>query len=218
VPQQFKYTSLNRQQAWLHCWDYKFTIWRSRGPDVGSLDRSRYFLFQVAPQLYSRGWVNPVSDPLLLRKSSSAGNLTPDLWICSQELWPLDHRGGHSIKTNFKNAFTWNWSTQFPVFSAYVDIWQWRGKQPCNRTPDNASFQWSRVVTKSLNLMGSKIFWQFHQLHIHFHLGLSPIPRTLRFSNCDLLVTMATEAVCRKEDQVGRKGRDLPRTKYGNYI
>jgi hypothetical protein len=40
-------------------------------------DRSRYFSFQVAPQLYSRGWVDPVPDPLLLRKSGSAGNRTP---------------------------------------------------------------------------------------------------------------------------------------------
>jgi hypothetical protein len=58
------------------------------------LDGSRYYFFQVAPQLYSRGWVDPVPDQLLLRKSGSAGNLTRDLWICSQELWPLDHRGG----------------------------------------------------------------------------------------------------------------------------
>jgi hypothetical protein len=40
----------------------------------GFLDRSSNYFFQVAPQLYSRGWVNPVSDPLLLRKSGSAGN------------------------------------------------------------------------------------------------------------------------------------------------
>jgi hypothetical protein len=32
--------------------------------------------FQIAPQLYSRGWVDPVPDPLLLRKSGSAGNPT----------------------------------------------------------------------------------------------------------------------------------------------
>jgi hypothetical protein len=42
----------------------------------------------------SRGWVDPVPEPLLLRKSDSAGNRTQDLWICSQELWPLDGRGG----------------------------------------------------------------------------------------------------------------------------
>jgi hypothetical protein len=38
--------------------------------------RGRYFFCQVAPQLYSRGWVDPVLDPLLLRKSGSAGNRT----------------------------------------------------------------------------------------------------------------------------------------------
>jgi hypothetical protein len=46
------------------------------GRILSFLDRSRYFFFQVAPQLYSRGWVDPVPDPLLLRKSSSAGNRT----------------------------------------------------------------------------------------------------------------------------------------------
>jgi hypothetical protein len=39
--------------------------------------------------------VDPVLDPLFLRKSGSAGNRARDLWICSQELRPLDHRGGH---------------------------------------------------------------------------------------------------------------------------
>jgi len=50
------------------------------------------FFTQVAPQLTSRGWVDPVPDPLLLRKSGSAGDRTWDLCICSQKLWPLDHR------------------------------------------------------------------------------------------------------------------------------
>jgi hypothetical protein len=35
---------------------------------LGFLDRSRNFFFQVAPQLYSRGSVDSVPDPLLLRK------------------------------------------------------------------------------------------------------------------------------------------------------
>jgi hypothetical protein len=64
------------------------------------LDQSRYFSFQVAPQLYSRGWVDAVPDPLLLRKSGSAGNRTRNLWICSQELWPQDHRGGNFFLNN----------------------------------------------------------------------------------------------------------------------
>jgi hypothetical protein len=42
------------------------------GRILGFLARSRYVFFQVAPQLYSRGWVDPVPDPLLLRKSGSA--------------------------------------------------------------------------------------------------------------------------------------------------
>jgi hypothetical protein len=44
------------------------------GRILAFIDRSRYFLFQVAPQLYSRGWVDPVPEPLLLRKSGSSGN------------------------------------------------------------------------------------------------------------------------------------------------
>jgi hypothetical protein len=42
---------------------------------------------EVAPQLYSRCWADPVPDPLLLRKSGSAGNGT-------QASGPVDYRGG----------------------------------------------------------------------------------------------------------------------------
>jgi hypothetical protein len=44
--------------------------------------------------------VDPVPDPLLLRKSGSAGNRTWDLWVSSQELRTLDHRGGLSKSIN----------------------------------------------------------------------------------------------------------------------
>jgi hypothetical protein len=43
---------------------------------LGFLDLSRYFFFKVVPQLYSRGRVDPVPDPLLLRNSDSAKNRT----------------------------------------------------------------------------------------------------------------------------------------------
>jgi hypothetical protein len=46
------------------------------GCNLDFLDRSRYFLFQVALQLYSRGWVDAVQDRLLLRKFGSVGNRT----------------------------------------------------------------------------------------------------------------------------------------------
>jgi hypothetical protein len=52
------------------------------------LDRSRYFFFQVAPRLYSRGWVDPVPDPLLLRESGSAGNRT---WTSGSVARNADH-------------------------------------------------------------------------------------------------------------------------------
>jgi hypothetical protein len=50
------------------------SVTNSYGGILGFLDRSRYFFFQVAPQLYSGGWVDPVPDPLLLRKSGSVKN------------------------------------------------------------------------------------------------------------------------------------------------
>jgi hypothetical protein len=46
------------------------------GRVIDFLARSRSFFFQVAPPLYSRGWVDAVQDPLLLRKSGGAGNRT----------------------------------------------------------------------------------------------------------------------------------------------
>jgi hypothetical protein len=63
---------------------------------VFSISRQEPLLFyQVAPQLYSRGWVDPVPDPLLFFLVVLESN--PGLRICSQELWPLDHRGGPMI-------------------------------------------------------------------------------------------------------------------------
>jgi hypothetical protein len=66
------------------------------------LDRSLYFLFHVAPHLSSRGWVDPVKDPPLFGTSCSVGNRIRYLWISRQELWPLDHGGGHRHITAFQ--------------------------------------------------------------------------------------------------------------------
>jgi hypothetical protein len=54
--------------------------------------------------------MDPVPDPLLLKKSGSARNRTQDVWICSQELRPMGHIGGPAkclllhtkIPTSFK--------------------------------------------------------------------------------------------------------------------
>jgi hypothetical protein len=60
--------------------------WNSYGRHLSFPDRSRYFFFyQVAPQLSSWGWVKPVPDPLLLRKSGIAVNRTRDLRVSNQE-------------------------------------------------------------------------------------------------------------------------------------
>jgi hypothetical protein len=52
------------------------------------------FLPSSSSFILTRAWVDPIPDPLLLRKFGSAGYRTRDLWVSSQELWPLDHRGG----------------------------------------------------------------------------------------------------------------------------
>jgi hypothetical protein len=53
-----------------------FSMMDPCGRILSFLDRSCYFIFQVAPWLYSRGWVDPVPDHLLLRKSGSTWNRT----------------------------------------------------------------------------------------------------------------------------------------------
>jgi hypothetical protein len=55
---------------------------------LGFLDWSCYFFFQVAPQLYSQGRVDPVPDPLILEKSGSAGNGT---WASGSVARNSDH-------------------------------------------------------------------------------------------------------------------------------
>jgi hypothetical protein len=62
--------------------------------NLSFLDRCRYFSFKWLLIYSHKGWVDPVPDPLLLRKSGSARNRTRDLWVSSQKLWLLDHRGG----------------------------------------------------------------------------------------------------------------------------
>jgi hypothetical protein len=90
----------------------------SRGQRSGSLtvvnlsflDRSRHFSFKQ-PLIYPhKGWVDTVSETLLLRKTGSAENRTWDLWVRSQELWPLVHRGGLSF-----------WSSYIKIQDWYID-------------------------------------------------------------------------------------------------
>jgi hypothetical protein len=76
------------------------------GRILAFLDRSRYFFFQVAPRLYSRGWVDHVPDSLLLRKSCSAANRIRASGSVARNSWLLGHRGGHVECKIFANART----------------------------------------------------------------------------------------------------------------
>jgi hypothetical protein len=94
------------------------------------LDRIRYYFFQVAPQLYSRGWVDPVPDPMLLRKSGSAANRTLQLWICSQELCSLDYRRGLHFLISADKTASLNIHTDELILSAGAKLTSWHMGSP----------------------------------------------------------------------------------------
>jgi hypothetical protein len=99
--------------------------------------------------------VNPVPDPLLLRKSGSARNRIRDLWICSQELWPLDHRGGRLKHTVFRKL-DWiasgvrgpNWIGSL-LYRWRQDVFRFRNivcRSIRRREHVTASLTWTRVL------------------------------------------------------------------------
>jgi hypothetical protein len=63
--------------------------------------------------------MDPVPDPLL-RKSGSAGNRTRDLWICSQEIRPLDYGGGLIILN--KKVKTGPWMMSKASITLYTTV------------------------------------------------------------------------------------------------
>jgi hypothetical protein len=70
------------------------------GRILGFRDRSCYYVFQVAPQLCSWGWVDPFQTHYF-SENLVGREWNPDLRICSQELWPLEHlehRGGLNLE------------------------------------------------------------------------------------------------------------------------
>jgi len=109
--------------------------------------------------------VDPVPDPLLLKKSGSAGNRTRDLCICSQKLWPLDHRGGPIISNIIKNYFNgWNIQTNeykkclsFAVHECCIILFDLRNSEHENTVTFSVNsnleilerFQWKvlRIIT-----------------------------------------------------------------------
>jgi hypothetical protein len=95
------------------------------GGILGFLDLSLYCFFRVAPHMYPRGWVEPVSNLLFPRKFCSASNRIRSLWICSHELWPLDHRGGHFLILVALDIFNAIWIRYSPSQIFYLcQIWK----------------------------------------------------------------------------------------------
>jgi hypothetical protein len=76
--------------------------------------------------------VDPVPDPLFHRKSGSAGNRTRNLCISSQELWPLDHRGGRIFFIHETKTIGFRCSIDTCVKWEYYTIFIHSGVTACN--------------------------------------------------------------------------------------
>jgi hypothetical protein len=72
------------------------------GRILGFLDWSRDFNFQVASSIVLTRLSVPRYRPTTSQKMWWCLKLIPGFWICNQELWPLDHRGGL--------GFCWCWN------------------------------------------------------------------------------------------------------------
>jgi hypothetical protein len=61
--------------------------------------------------------MDPVPDPLVLRKCCRAGNRTRDLWVCTQEVRSLDYSGGPVLSyTTAEHSNTHRHEQAFLVF------------------------------------------------------------------------------------------------------
>ena len=92
--------------------------------------------------------MDPVPDPLLLRKSGSAGNRTRDLCICSQKLCPLDHRGGQKKITFY-----------------FVEEGPGRGSEDIKEECKVSWFNFSFFPVSLMAVVGGKITKNLKELH-----------------------------------------------------
>jgi hypothetical protein len=94
--------------------------------NLSFLDQSRYFSFKLLLIYPHTRWLDPVPDPLLLRKSGSAGNRIQDPWVCSQELW-LDHRGGPRRNLASTIIYSFFIFGQWKIFLSVLSVsWSYR--------------------------------------------------------------------------------------------
>jgi hypothetical protein len=115
----------------------------SCGLILGFLDRRRYFFFQVAPQLYSRGWMEPAIDSLILRKSGSTGNRTRTSGLVARTARPQRWSG-------------WKWLVGFtplPLYPREEDpVTPWIGDRLDLRASLNDKEKWKLFSLPGLEL------------------------------------------------------------------
>jgi hypothetical protein len=127
------------------------------------------------------------SSSVFLRKSGSPGNRTLGLWICNQELWPLDHRGDHGNTWNLnlsgtvqRNIFTWNflYANRWNLIAGTAIAWLFTAQVTSREKPYDLCTAYGRSTVRILagTTDVPKIFMDFlspswkniHQLHPDF--------------------------------------------------
>jgi hypothetical protein len=74
--------------------------------NLGSLDQEPLLFHSSSSSVILTRLSGPRSRPTTSQKiTGNAGNRTRVVWIGSQELWPVDHRGGHKVHTCFQQSY-----------------------------------------------------------------------------------------------------------------
>jgi hypothetical protein len=128
------------------------------GRILGFLDRSRYYIFQVAPQFYSRGCVDPDPDPLLLRKSGSAGNGTQTSGYVARTTRAQRRSQGsvytvETVKPHLANKDTWLCNQGHDRFANRVET-RHHGSLTSESKQSYIAFQSRGIVPASLTRSG----------------------------------------------------------------
>jgi hypothetical protein len=140
--------------------------------------------------------MDPVPDPLLLRKSGNAGNRTRYLWVSGQKLWLLYPRGGHVNGTGTKNMWRLSWNG----YMLPNEWWDSSGvTNPLRKFPkfykilvmgNSIRKQLVHVVLKTLRLKMCAVFeltWLEHTVW-HFMCALLSVEVRIGDRHCDLVV------------------------------
>jgi hypothetical protein len=95
--------------------------------NLSFLDRSRYFSFKQLLIYSHKGWVDPVPNPLLLRKCGISRNVTRDFWVSSQDLWALDQSLIQELTTR---------AMKLPVDIRFISktLWTCNYRSRCSRS------------------------------------------------------------------------------------